>query len=67
LQNQLNKIAPRGGLKPRRKKRFDMKKMIKKILDMFVFLFGVGGDIFENAVAVGLCDYSGQGRNKYGH
>lgn len=43
-----------------------MKKAIKKILDTVIFLFGFSGDIFKNAADDGLCDLSGQGRNKYG-
>lgn len=43
-----------------------MKKAIKKIFNVFMFLFGVGGDIRKNAADEGLCDYSGQGRDIYG-
>lgn len=48
------------------KKGFDMKKAVKKIIDVLVFLFGIGGKIREDAVDDGLCDHSGQGRDKYG-
>lgn len=48
------------------KKGIDMKKAVKKIIDALVFLFGIGGKIREDAVDEGLCDHSGQGRDKYG-
>ena len=48
------------------KKGFDMKKAVKKIIDVFVFLFGIGGKIRDDAVDNGLCDFSGQGRDEYG-
>lgn len=48
------------------KKGFDMKKAVKKIIDVLVFLFGIGGKIREDAVDEGLCDHSGQGRDEYG-
>ena len=44
-----------------------MKKVLKSICNWFVFLLTGKGDIGENAVNEGLCDFSGQGRNKYGH
>lgn len=43
-----------------------MKKAVKKIFDVIAFLFGIGGNIRDNAVDEGLCDFSGQGRDKYG-
>ena len=43
-----------------------MKKAVKKIFDVLAFLFGIGGKIRDNAVDDGLCDFSGQGRDKYG-
>lgn len=36
---------------------------MKKLLDFIVFLFTGKND---SAVDAGICDYSGQGRNKYG-
>ena len=48
------------------KKGFDMKEAVKKIIDVLVFLFGIGGKIRDDAVDNGLCDFSGQGRDKYG-
>jgi hypothetical protein len=43
-----------------------MKKAVKKIFDMIVFLFGNGGNIRDKAVDEGVCDFSGQGRDKNG-
>lgn len=43
-----------------------MKKAVKKIFDVLAFLFGIGGKTRDNAVDEGLCDFSGQGRDKYG-
>lgn len=43
-----------------------MKKVFKKIIDTVAFLFGIRSDIRDNAVDNGLCDFSGQGRDKYG-
>lgn len=41
-------------------------KGVKKIFDVLAFLFGIGGNIRDNAVDAGICDYSGQGRDLYG-
>lgn len=38
-----------------------MKKFIKKFIDVLVFVFDKRG-----SVELGLCDYSGQGRDEYG-
>lgn len=38
-----------------------MKKFIKKFIDILVFIFDK-----RESVELGLCDYSGQGRDKYG-
>jgi hypothetical protein len=43
-----------------------MKKAFKKVLDWFVFILTGKGDIANEAVDAGLCDFSGQGRDKYG-
>ena len=43
-----------------------MKKVLKRMLDWFVFLLTGKGDIANEAIDAGLIDYSGQGRNKYG-
>lgn len=40
--------------------------MLKKILNWFVFLLTGKGEIGKEAVDEGLCDFSGQGRDKYG-
>jgi hypothetical protein len=39
-----------------------MKKFIKKFIDVLVFIFDKRG-----SVNLGLCDYSGQGRDRFGH
>lgn len=41
-------------------------KIIKRILQWLAFLFVHDGDIAKEAVDEGLCDFSGQGRDKYG-
>lgn len=38
-----------------------MKKFIKKVIEVVIFIFDKRG-----SVDLGLCDYSGQGRNEYG-
>lgn len=40
---------------------------MKKFLDWLVFLLTSKGEIGKTAVDLGLCDFSGQGRNKYGN
>ncbi len=44
-----------------------MKKVLKAIWEMFIFVLGFDGETRKNAVDTGLCDFSGQGRDKYGH
>lgn len=39
-----------------------MKKFIKKFIDVLVFVFDKRG-----SVELGLCDYSGQGRDRFGN
>ena len=41
-------------------------KILKNILNLFVFLITGKGELAEEMVDKGLIDYSGQGRNKYG-
>ena len=41
-----------------------MKKALKKIADVLVLLFT---GYSEEAVDEGICDYAGQGRDKYGN
>ena len=41
-------------------------KILKNILNLFVFLLTGKGELAEEMVDEGLIDYSGQGRNKYG-
>lgn len=48
------------------KKGFDMKKAFKKILDLILFVFGLDSDTRRKSVDDDLCDFSGQGKNKYG-
>lgn len=43
-----------------------MKKAVRKIFDLIMFLFGIRGKIRDEAVDEGICDFSGQGRDKYG-
>ena len=41
-------------------------KILKSVLDWFVFLLTGKGEVAEEMIDKGLIDYSGQGRNKYG-
>ena len=41
-----------------------MKKLMKKIADLIILIFTGKSD---EAVDEGICDYSGQGRDKYGN
>ena len=41
-------------------------KILKKILNWFVFLLTGKGELAEEMIDKCLIDYSGQGRNKYG-
>lgn len=43
-----------------------MKTAFKKIFDLVAFLLGIRTDTRDEAVDEGLCDFSGQGRDKYG-
>ena len=43
-----------------------MKKVLKRILDWFVFLLIGKGEIANEAVDNGICDFSGQGKDRYG-
>lgn len=60
-----NALPKGNGHKSVRKEK-DMKKAVKKIIDALVFLFGIGGKIRDDAVDDGSCNFSGQGRDKYG-
>ena len=45
-----------------------MKKFIKKFIDILAFCLGVRGTkTGKKAVDDGICDFSGQGRDKYGN
>lgn len=41
-------------------------KLIKAIFEFFALLLGVDSDSRREAVDNGICDFSGQGRDKYG-
>ena len=41
-------------------------KVLKRIGDWFVFLVGGKGTITDECVNLDLCDFSGQGRDRYG-
>ena len=65
--------APRAGFGAqdgRRKERNDEMKRIayifKRIGDCLIFLTTVRGAIAKQAVDADICDFSGQGRDKYG-
>lgn len=39
---------------------------MKKIIDFFLAILGLDCDMRRKAVDDGICDFSGQGRDKYG-
>jgi hypothetical protein len=41
-------------------------KILKNILNWFVFLLTGKGELADEMIDEGLIDYSGQGRDKYG-
>lgn len=43
-----------------------MKKIFKKILDLILFVFGLDSDTRRESVDDNLCDFSGQGKDRYG-
>lgn len=43
-----------------------IKKAFKAFFNGIIFIFGLTDEARKEAVDLGLCDYSGQGRNKYG-
>lgn len=43
-----------------------IKKILKAIVDVTVFILTGKGEIGESGVAEGILDYSGQGRDTYG-
>lgn len=43
-----------------------MKRIFKAIIEVFALLVGADCDTRRQAVDDGLCDLSGQGRDKYG-
>lgn len=43
-----------------------MKRKLKRALEWVLFILTGRGQIVREAVDEGLCDFSGQGRDKYG-
>lgn len=43
-----------------------IKYILKRIADWLMFLLTGKGEIAKEAVDAGICDFSGQGRDKYG-
>ena len=41
-------------------------KALKKFFEFIIFILGFDGEIRRNAVDMGICDFSGQGKNQYG-
>ena len=41
-------------------------KILKNILNWFMLLVGAKSELADEAVNGGICDFGGQGRNKYG-
>ena len=44
-----------------------MKKIFKSITNWIIFLLTGKGEIANEAVNAEICDFSGQGRDKYGN
>ena len=42
-------------------------KILKNILNWFVFLLTGKGELANEAIEIGAVDYSGQGKDKYGN
>lgn len=43
-----------------------MKKVLKAVFEFFAFIMGADCGSRRKAVYDGICDFSGQGRDKYG-
>lgn len=43
-----------------------MKKAIKKFFEEIAYILGFGGETRRQTVDDGICDFGGQGRDKYG-
>lgn len=41
--------------------------MLKKIVNWFLLVLGFKSDLTDEAVDAGICDFSGQGRDRYGN
>lgn len=41
-------------------------KILKNILNWFMLLVGAKSELTDEAVNEGICDFGGQGRDKYG-
>ena len=44
-----------------------MKKFLRGVFEFFAFILGFDCQTRRDAVDAGICDFSGQGRDKYGH
>lgn len=47
-------------------KGFDMKKALKSFFDLILLVLGLDCEARREAVDNNYCDFSGQGKNKYG-
>lgn len=43
-----------------------MRRFIRAVANFFALFLGSDCEVRRNAVDLGLCDFSGQGRDKYG-
>lgn len=41
-------------------------EMLRKIFDVILFIFGLDSECRRKAVDDGICDLSGQGKDRYG-
>lgn len=44
-----------------------IKKVFKTVLEVVLFTLGLDGEIRRQSVDDDICDFSGQGKDKYGH
>ena len=44
-----------------------MKKVFQNILSWIALFLGAKNELTDEAVNAGICDFSGQGRDKYGN
>jgi hypothetical protein len=54
------------GTPQERKRQKERREKMKRIFDFLAFILGADCKIKNDSVEIGICDFGGQGRNKYG-